>query len=360
MGFMPQFSAIHQKNTAFGDAVRMRVNEYMKANQLSKFAHKGMIWKTLFLTVFYLMVFLFLLWNPLQSVAWVFLCYCLLGLLLGVIGMNIMHDKVHGAYTESKGWNFLLEIPIFLIGLESKIWHIEHNVLHHNFTNVEGMDHDIHHRFVFRFSENQPKRWFHRFQHLYAPFIYGMLLFEWLTIKDFVKVIQYRKRRLIQTDKEALRLFVQILLKKTAFHVIFLGIPLFALNVNPWLISLGYASMLVCGGFFMTMVFQLAHIVPDVRFVPNNQESIEENWFVYQLQTTSNFANHQAMVSTLIGGLNYQIEHHLFPSICHVHYPKIAPIVKKTADEFGVPYHALPTVGSAIRAHFKLLKSLGK
>ena len=154
MGFMPQFSAIHQKNTAFGDAVRMRVNEYMKANQLSKFAHKGMIWKTLFLTVFYLMVFLFLLWDPLQSVAWVFSCYCLLGLLLGVIGMNIMHDKVHGAYTESKGWNFLLEIPIFLIGLESKIWHIEHNVLHHNFTNVEGMDHDIHHRFVFRFSEN--------------------------------------------------------------------------------------------------------------------------------------------------------------------------------------------------------------
>jgi linoleoyl-CoA desaturase len=222
------------------------------------------------------------------------------------------------------------------------------------------MDHDIHHRFVFRFSENQPKRWFHRFQHLYAPFIYGMLLFEWLTIKDFVKVIQYRRRRLIQTDKEAMILFVQILLKKTAFHVIFLGIPLFALNVNPWLISLGYASMLVCGGFFMTMVFQLAHIVPDVRFVPNNQESIEENWFVYQLQTTSNFANHQAMVSTLIGGLNYQIEHHLFPSICHVHYPKIAPIVKKTADEFGVPYHALPTVGSAIRAHFKLLKSLGK
>lgn len=189
--------------------------------------------------------------------------------------------------------------------------------------------------------------------------IYGLLLFEWLTLKDFIKVIQYRKRKLIPSFNQALGLFIQIFIKKSAFHLIFLGIPLYFLSMNPWWIFLGYAWMLVCGGFFMTMVFQLAHIVPAVRFVPNNQEEIEENWFVYQLQTTSNFANGHPLVSTVIGGLNHQIEHHLFPSICHVHYPLLAPIVKQTAEEFGVPYYCLPSVGSAVRAHFQLLKSLG-
>jgi linoleoyl-CoA desaturase len=356
---MTQFSAHFQKDAAFGEAVRKRVFEYMKENDLSKRANAGMISKTLLFFGWYVTIFLGLLWNPFHSLVWMFLSYGSLGILLGTIGMNIMHDKVHGAYAESPVWNFLLEIPIFLIGLESSIWYIEHNVLHHNFTNVEGMDHDIHHRFVFRFSENQPKRWFHRFQHVYAPFIYGMLLFEWLTVKDFVKVIQYRKRNLIHSDKEAFRLFIQILIKKTAFHAIFLGIPLLVLSFNSSWIIVAYASMLVCGGFFMTMVFQLAHIVPDVRFIPNDQENIEENWFVYQLQTTSNFANHHSLVTKIIGGLNYQIEHHLFPTICHVNYPQIAPIVKKTAEEFAVPYYCLPTVGSAIRAHFRLLKSLG-
>lgn len=356
---MPHFSTEHQKNTAFGDTVRKRVNDFMKENQLSKFATKAMIWKTWLLTTVYLGVFFVLLWNPIDSIILIFSCYGILGLLLGIIGMNIMHDKVHGAYAESPFWNFMLEIPIFLIGLESKIWHIEHNVLHHNFTNVEGMDHDIHHRYVFRFSENQPKRWFHRYQHIYASMIYGLLLFEWLTLKDFIKVIQYRKRKLIPSFNQALGLFIQIFIKKSAFHLIFLGIPLYFLSMNPWWIFLGYAWMLVCGGFFMTMVFQLAHIVPAVRFVPNNQEEIEENWFVYQLQTTSNFANGHPLVSTVIGGLNHQIEHHLFPSICHVHYPLLAPIVKQTAEEFGVPYYCLPSVGSAVRAHFQLLKSLG-
>lgn len=357
---MTPFSPHFQKDAVFGEAVRTRVFDFMKENNLSKRANSEMIAKTCLLMASYVLIFLGILWNPFQSLIWMFFFYGILGLLLGIIGMNIMHDKVHGAYAEHPIWNYLLEIPIFLIGLESSIWHIEHNILHHNFTNVEGMDHDIHHRFIFRFSENQPKHWFHRFQQYYAPFIYGLLLFEWLTVKDFVKVIQYRKRNLISSRQGAVRLFIQILLKKSAFHFLFLGVPLLVLTFNPWWTILAYGTMLVCGGFFMTMVFQLAHIVPELRFIPKDQENIEENWFVYQLQTTSNFAPQHPLVTKLIGGLNYQIEHHLFPTICHVNYPLIAPIVKQTAEEYAVPYYCLPTVGSAIRAHFQLLKSLGK
>lgn len=357
---MLRHSFQNQKDAAFGEVLRKRVMEHLKEKNRQTLATPGMVIKTLVLFMLYLSMYAGLLWNPWKSLMFMFCCYGCLGILLGVIGMNIMHDKVHGAYAKKPFWNALLEIPILLIGLESKIWHFEHNVLHHNYTNVEGVDHDIHHRFVFRFSKNQPLRWFHRFQFMYAPVIYGLLLFEWLTIKDFIKVIQYRKLGLIKSRSEAIFLFLQIFSKKLFFHNTFLIIPMIVLPFNPWIIAGGYALMLVCGGFFMTMVFQLAHIVPNVQFTPSDQFEIPENWYVYQLQTTSNFAVGNRWVSEAIGGLNYQIEHHLFPSMCHVHYQEIAPIVQATCAEFGLPYHSLPSVRAAMRGHFTVLKTLGK
>ena len=349
----------NQKDTAFGEAVRQRVSAHLKQEQIQTLATSAMVLKTLFLFLSYLGIYAVLILNPWDSVVLMFACYGTLGLLLGVIGMNIMHDKVHGAYAKRPIWNFLLEIPILFIGLESKIWYIEHNVLHHNYTNVEGLDHDIHHRFIFRFSENQPKRWIHRFQFIYAPVIYGLLLFEWLSVKDFIKVIQYRKKGLIESQGAAVQLFFQILIKKAFFHATFLLLPLLLMDMNPWIVLSGYAFMLVCGGFFMTMVFQLAHIVPNLKFVATQDVNIPENWYVHQLQTTSNFALGNRFVTAVIGGLNYQIEHHLFPGMCHVHYPEIAPIVQQTCQEFGLPYHQLPSVKAAVRGHFNLLKTLG-
>ena len=349
----------NQKDTTFGEAVRQRVSAHLKQEQIQTLATSAMVLKTLFLFLSYLGIYAVLILNPWDSVVLMIACYGTLGLLLGVIGMNIMHDKVHGAYAKRPIWNFLLEIPILFIGLESKIWYIEHNVLHHNYTNVEGLDHDIHHRFIFRFSENQPKRWIHRFQFIYAPVIYGLLLFEWLSVKDFIKVIQYRKKGLIESQGAAVQLFLQILIKKAFFHATFLLLPLLLMDMNPWAVVSGYAFMLVCGGFFMTMVFQLAHIVPNLKFVATQDVNIPENWYVHQLQTTSNFALGNRFVTAVIGGLNYQIEHHLFPGMCHVHYPEIAPIVQQTCQEFGLPYHQLPSVKAAVRGHFNLLKTLG-
>ncbi|MEY4289784.1 MAG: hypothetical protein RLZZ30_1872, partial [Bacteroidota bacterium] len=326
----------NQKDTAFGETVRQRVTTHLKQQHIQPLATTSMVLKTLVLFLTYLGIYAVLLLNPWKSVVQLFACYGSLGLLLGVIGMNIMHDKVHGAYAKHPIWNFLLEIPILCIGLESKIWYIEHNVLHHNYTNVEGLDHDIHHRFVFRFSENQPKRWFHRFQFLYAPFIYGLLLFEWLSVKDFIKVIQYRKKGLIQSQREAILLFLQILIKKSFFHAIFLLLPLLLINMSPWLILSGYMFMLVCGGFFMTMVFQLAHIVPNLKFVATHEVNIPENWYIHQLQTTSNFALGNRFVTAAIGGLNYQIEHHLFPDMPALHYLTVAPQVQAIAKKYGI------------------------
>lgn len=350
----------NEKDTLFGETVRKRVWEYLSEKKINPFATNAMILKTTVLFFSYLAVYSILIWNPFESIVLLFVSYAILGLLLGAIGMNIMHDKVHGAYVKSPAWNALLEVPILCIGLESKIWHIEHNVLHHNYTNIESIDQDIHHRFIFRFSNNQSKRWFHRYQFIYAPFIYGLLLFEWLTAKDFIKVVQYRKRGLIDTDRKALLLFFQIFVKKIFFHGMFLIVPLIFVDFPAWIILLGYSGMLAVGGLFMTMVFQLAHIVPSVKFIASEDVNIKENWYIHQLQTTSNFAPKNSVLTHVIGGLNYQIEHHLFPTICHAHYPEIAPIVERTCLEFELPYYQLPSLGAAVSAHFSLLKNLGR
>ena len=118
--------------------------------------------------------------------------------------------------------------------------------------------------------------------------------------------------------------------------------------------------MHVIAGLTLASIFQPAHVVPSSTFpVPDPSGNIDADWAVSQLMNTANFAGKARMFSWYVGGLNYQIEHHLFPNICHVHYKNIAPIVKKTAKEYHVPYHEHKTFFAALRSHFSMLNKLG-
>jgi len=274
--------------------------------------------------------------------------------------MTLMHDLVHGALTKSKPLYNLLQIPVILIGVESLIWKIEHNLLHHNYTNIEGIDQDIHPRYVFRFSTNQPRKWFHKYQHIYATLIYGLMIIEWVTIKDFVKVIKYRKTGLIKTNKEAILTTISITIKKAIFYLVFLIIPLKVMPFPPLYITIMFITMLVISGIVLTIIFQIAHVVPSCAFIENDDNSYKETWHVHQMLTTSNFSIGNKFITYVLGSLNYQIEHHLFPSICHVYYPEISEIVRATAVEFGIPYYTKKTIWDAVSAHYSHLKTLGK
>lgn len=348
------------KNAAFGEVLKDRVSEYFQENKIQPTTNSSMVFKTILFFGLYAGLYSFILWGGVQNLIILFICWAGMGLLQAVIGMTVMHDKVHGAYTKHWFWNNLMEIPIVSIGVESRIWYYEHNVLHHNFTNVEGLDQDIHPRIFFRFSQNQPRKWFHRYQHFYAVFFYCFLLIEWLTVKDFLKVVKYRKMGFISSNLKALLLALQILLKKSIFYLLFLVIPILILPYSPLIITAMFLCMLVVGGVYMTIVFQLAHVVPNLTFIPEDEKKINENWHIHQMQTTANFANKNSFVTYLIGGLNFQIEHHLFPTISHVYYPEISPIVQQTAKEFGITYHSHETVWDALSGHFSLLKDLGR
>lgn len=318
-----------------------------------------MVLKTFLLVTIYAAVYSLIISGSVSNLSLLFFLWGLLGLGQSFIGMCVMHDTVHGAYSKNKSVRALLQIPIIAIGVEERIWRIEHNILHHTYPNVDGIDQDIHPRWVFRFTKSQDRKWYHAYQHLYASFFYCFLIMEWLTVKDFLKVLRFHKLHFFKSKRESIYVASLILLKKLLFYVVFFVIPLYVLPYSPLIIVSMFLTMLAVAGFVMTIIFQLAHVVDHCDSEADYDHLKEKNWHVYQLETTCNFAHNNQPLSYLIGGLNYQIEHHLFPQICHSHYPKISKIVKQTADDFGIPYHYEPTFSGAVGAHFRHLRKLG-
>jgi linoleoyl-CoA desaturase len=185
---------------------------------------------------------------------------------------------------------------------------------------------------------------------------------SWFAYKDIPQLIRYKKEGKIDTRKRSYAsLMAELVGMKLlyAFYVIIL--PLIMLNFPWWVTIAGFFLMQAICGLFLTTIFQLAHVMPTSKFpLPDHKGSIENSWAVHQLYTTTNFSPRSRFLSWFIGGLNYQIEHHLFPNICHIHYRKISSIVKKTAHEFGMPYHTQPSFIAAVSSHVRMLKILGK
>lgn len=343
----------------FANTLKSRVNSYFKTNNVDPKANSVMVWKTLLSFSLYASIYFAIIFGFTHNLILYYCLWILLGLGQAFIGMTLMHDLVHGAYTKNKFIYYFLQIPVILIGVESLIWKIEHNVLHHNYTNIDGIDQDIHPRFVFRFSENQPRKWFHKYQHIYATFIYGLMIIEWVTVKDFIKVIKYRKEGFIKTNKEAFFTTLSILIKKAIFYAVFLIFPLIYIDLPSGVIVSMFITMLVVSGIVLTIIFQTAHVVSACSFFNIDDDSFKKSWHVHQMLTTANFSIGNKFITYLVGSLNYQIEHHLFPNICHVHYPSISEIVKTTALEFGIPYYSNKTIFAAVYEHYKHLKELG-
>jgi linoleoyl-CoA desaturase len=289
-----------------------------------------------------------------------------LWILMGVgmvgIGCSIMHDSNHDSYSANKGLNKYLSKIIILVGGYDVNWRLQHNVLHHTYTNIEGLDHDIDAGILLRFSPHAERRRFHRFQHIYAWFLYGLLTFQWATIKDFRQVMQYEKLGLLKKEKLTLnKALLQVVLYKVFYYSYVIVLPILFSGVAWYHVLIGFVAMHFLAGLALSCIFQLAHVMEDCEFpAPNDSNKMNNNWAVHQMLNTANFAPKSKIMAWFIGGLNRQVEHHLFPYICHVHYKHIAGIVKDTAKEYGVPYYEKPTLLAALIDHGRMLKKLGR
>ena len=295
------------------------------------------------------------------SIWQLFSLYILSGLGMAGIGMGVMHDAIHGSYSKNKKINTLLGYTFNLIGANATIWKIQHNILHHTYTNIDHADDDLNAPFFLRFSPHAKHYWIHQFQHIYIWFFYGISTISWITTKDFVRLKRYKDMGFFDKKHEYEKTLIGMTAWKLFYYSYALVLPLIMVPFSWWIILLAFFSMHFVTGLLVSIVFQIAHIMPVNEFpLPDEQGMMNDNWYGHQFATTSNFSPNSNLLFWLIGGLNYQVEHHVLPDVCHVHYKNLTKIVRETAQEFGMPYHVKRSFVHAIGDHTKMLRMLGK
>jgi linoleoyl-CoA desaturase len=349
-----------EKNLFFG-TLKQRVDAYFKEANVSKYANDTLLVKTAVLLLVYVVPFaLLLFFNPAFSIA--LLLWFIMGIGVAGLGMSVMHDANHGAYSSNKTVNFLMAHVLNLLGGNTDNWRLQHNILHHTYTNVTHMDEDIADKLVLRFSPHTEVKRVHRFQWVFAFLFYGITTLYWVTAKDFVQYVKFRQNGVNAGSAAENRwMLAKIITLKVIYLFVFLAVPTVFFGIPFSEVLLGFLLMHFMAGLILTVVFQLAHTVEGTAHpVPDANGIIENDWAIHQLNTTVNFSRHNKWLSWYVGGLNFQVEHHLFPRISHVHYPAISSIVKSTAEEFGIPYLENKTFGEALKSHVLFLKRLGR
>ncbi len=353
---VPRF--IERERSGFYTTVRKRVDNYFTTNKFSKNANAAMIFKSVLFFGGYVGLYLLVLLGGFN--AWTSLgMAALLGVFAAMIGFNVSHDAIHGAYSSRKWVNDVVSFSFNLLGASPYIWKISHNLVHHTYTNIPGHDEDIDVApGLIRLSPTDELTGLQKYQHYYAFLLYGLASLSWALRKDYKKFFQ--KNIGNYTHKHKPMDYVRLFAFKALYYFLFIAIPLMVLPISfgQWLLA--FVCMHMMQGLVIGLVFQLAHVVEGTAFPETNVEGdIEEAWAIHQMQTTANFGRKNWLTNFICGGLNMQVEHHLFPTICHIHYAAISDIVKETAIEFNVPYIENKTFWTALASHYRMLRKFG-
>lgn len=356
---LTQVTFAAKDSARFADEMKRRVAEYFEQRNLSQHANFAMVFKTVLILAVTAggIALIFTGWFT----PWQMLGLCVVtGLGMAGIGFCIAHDALHGGYSASPRVNKILGLCFDLIGANGYMWQLTHNGIHHTYTNIHGIDEDLTVSPLLRLTPEAEHKFIHRFQHLYFVIAYSFSTLYWIFAKDYKYFLQkdlgpYKNKKHPKSE------IASMLFMKLFYYGWAIALPLAVLPVTWWQFAIGFCTMHLTAGVVLGVVFQLAHVVegPD-HPMPDGEGMMESAWFIHQMQTTANFATHNPFVNWYVGGLNFQIEHHLFPKICSVHYPAISPIVKEVAEKHGVPYHVNRTFFGAVASHYRMLKHLGK
>lgn len=357
---MQQIKFSRSESRDFVRTLNKRVNNYFKENNISKTGNWKLYVKSLAMFGLLLVPFYFIMFTG-MSPYWKLPLWIVMGAGMAGVGMNVMHDGNHGTFSKYNWINKLMGGTIYVLAGNVYNWQVQHNVLHHTFTNIDGHDEDLDAGRIIRFSQNAPWKKFHRFQHIYSVFLYGLLTLNWAITTDFKQTKRYLERKLSYGKlPSAFKQWSTIAISKVAYVLIWIVLPISLTNLSWWMVLVGFFAMHYTAGLILSIVFQLAHVVEHASMpIPNEKGMMKNSWVTHQLFTTTNFSTKNKFVNWFTGGLNHQVEHHIFPNISHIHYTKIREIVKKTAAEFDLPYYEYKSTREAIKSHFRYLKQLG-
>lgn len=351
----PKFSNATQ---TFHSELKKRISDYFIQAGKASTGNFSLYFKAIVLVLSFAAVYIHLVFYT--PTTWLAITECIvLGGLTAAIGFNVMHDGLHGSFSKHKWLNELAGLSLNFLGANNFMWRSKHNIIHHTYTNIEGIDDDIEAKPLLRLCETQKYYKIHRFQHIYFWFAYSLLYIWWVFFTDYKK---YFLRRIGPTSltKMSIGDHLSFWGFKLLHAFIFVAIPIYTLGFSTWVIGFLIYGMFT--GIVLSIVFQLAHTVEETNFPQANTTTgkMEDEWAVHQLKTTANFATRNRLISWLVGGLNFQVEHHLFPRISHVHYPAISKIIKKACQDFGMPYIEYPKMRLALASHITHLKNLSR
>jgi linoleoyl-CoA desaturase len=344
--------------SVFHQELKKRVNQYFEERNKPLTGNFNLHFKAILLCTTYLFLCIHVIFFT--PPVWIAIIECIvLGILTAAIGFNVMHDGSHGSFSTNKTINKFAAISMNFLGASSIMWGIKHNIIHHTYTNVDGIDDDIEAKPWLRLCETQKRHRFHKFQHYYFWFLYTLLHIVWIFKTDYDK---YFKSKIgeVAIRKLTVGEHFGFWAAKIGYAIGMIAVPIYVLGFTKWLV--GFLIITMTAGFILSIVFQLAHTVEHTHFPLPVAETnkIENEWAIHQVETTANFATKNKLVSWYVGGLNFQIEHHLFPKISHVHYPAISKIIKQTCHDFGVQYIEYKRMRHAIASHTTYLRRMGR
>jgi linoleoyl-CoA desaturase len=351
---IPKFSNVPH---SFHSELKKRIAAYFEEVGTSPTGNYKLFIKAVILMVAFVFIYIHLVFFT-PPVFFAILECILLGGVVAAIGFNVMHDGAHGSFSKYKWMNSLAAFSLNILGGNSFMWNMKHNVIHHAYTNIDGIDDDIDIQPWMRMSSTQKKYRLHRYQHIYFWFLYSLLYLFWIFVLDYQKYFKSKVGAMPLKKMALSDHFVFWGFK--LFHLfLFVGLPIYMLGFVDWVI--GFIIFTGVAGLVLSVVFQLAHTVEHTAFpVPNETGKLEDEWALHQLKTTANFATNNRLVSWLVGGLNFQIEHHLFPKISHVHYPAMSKIIRQACKEYGIVYIEYPKVWYAVASHVAFLRQMGR
>ncbi|MEO7523739.1 MAG: acyl-CoA desaturase [Ferruginibacter sp.] len=352
----PKF--MNLQGSTFHQELKKRVNDYFVENKKAHTGNFSLYFKAVLLWTLYLFVYVHLMFFT--PIAWIAIIECLImGGLTAAIGFNVMHDGGHGSFSPSKTWNKIASFSANALGASAIMWNNKHNIIHHTYTNIDGVDDDIEIKPLLRMCPTQKKYVIHRFQHIYVWILYTLLLLVWLFVSDYTKYFRQKVGE-VAIKKMSTYDHFAFWAAKVGYAFMMIALPIYLLGFTSWLV--GFLLVVLFAGFLLSIVFQLAHTVEETAFPVASIDSnkIENEWAIHQIETTANFATKNKLISWLVGGLNFQIEHHLFPKISHIHYPAISKIIKNTCEEFNIKYIEYKKMRHAIASHSNYLRKMGK
>jgi len=353
---MPKIT-FNNSNNSFFQSVRKSVDNYFKTKNLKKTGNWKLYLKAWVLIPGAISLYLYLLSGHYNWMLGV-LASVLLGLTLVCIAFNVMHDACHNSYSEKKWVNSIMGLTMNALGSNAFIWKIKHNIIHHTFTNIDGIDDDIANGPLLRQCTTQKWMPIHRFQFLYMFPLYAISTLSWALGTDFVRYFT-KKIHTTPINKIALKEHMIFWTSKLLYVFFYVLAPIYIVGWQSWLI--GFLVVNLTMGLSLSVVFQLAHMVEKVTFqtAEGAHKLIDSEWAIHEVRTTADFAPRNKIISWLAGGLNFQIEHHLFPQISHIHYSALSEIVQRQCELFGLPYNCYPSARQAFYSHVRLMKYLG-